>query len=606
MKSKRILSPVLALLIVAGMLVLPATPAAAENIAVDVLVPPTLKFDQVYPFSDGYAKVTMLGSDAGPQFGSSISPHGFVDRTGTAVIPIEQMYSIYPLPFPEGFAVIEDPNGRDYRFCIVDNSGKVVTEINNNYSDIGEFSEDMAAVVWRDRWGFIDKTGAEVIPTIYRRVGPFSEGLALATTEDGQSVYLDKTGNRVITLDNKISDSGFSRASFSDGRALIERDGKLGYIDKNGTVVIPIAYDWARPFSGGMAQVELNGKYGVINTSGSVVVPLKCDDIRYFSEGIIAVRIDKKWGFIDKAGKEIVAPKYDLALDFSEGMAEVRLGDKSGFVDKTGKEVIAPNHYDGVGRFSEGLARVRIGEKFGFIDKTGAVVIPIQYAVVGNFSNGLATARFNSKGPGQVGIIDKTGRVVVPFEYDEIRDFSDGLAWARKNGRWGILAIRETGQTATQPPSPPAPPAPPPLSLIVKPTSSTVYINGAATQFEAYNIGGNNYFKLRDLAFAVSGTEKQFEVGWDEPTRAITLTSSKPYTIIGGEMAPGNGREKTATQNTTINILKDGSPVTITAYLIDGNNFVKLRDVMRLFDIHAGYDETTRNITVDTSIPYSE
>jgi len=44
---------------------------------------------------------------------------------------------------------------------------------------------------------------------------------------------------------------------------------------------------------------------------------------------------------------------------------------------------------------------------------------------------------------------------------------------------------------------------------------STVLINGTAIYFEAHNIDGNNYFKLRDLAKAILGTGKQFEVTWD-------------------------------------------------------------------------------------------
>ena len=44
--------------------------------------------------------------------------------------------------------------------------------------------------------------------------------------------------------------------------------------------------------------------------------------------------------------------------------------------------------------------------------------------------------------------------------------------------------------------------------LNVVPTSSIVLVNGEAVSFQAYNIGDNNYFKLRDIAFVLSGTEK--------------------------------------------------------------------------------------------------
>ena len=151
-------------------------------------------------------------------------------------------------------------------------------------------------------------------------------------------------------------------------------------------------------------------------------------------------------------------------------------------------------------------------------------------------------------------------------------------------------------------------PAPPQVTsgLTVQPTASTVLVNGQAMAFEAYLINGSNYFKLRDLAMAVSGTNKQFNVGFNSAAGAITLTSNQAYEPVGGEMAAGDGRAKTATLNSGINIAKDGAAVQITAYLIDGNNFVMLRDVMRLFDIGVTYDGATRTIGIDTSIGYTD
>ena len=138
----------------------------------------------------------------------------------------------------------------------------------------------------------------------------------------------------------------------------------------------------------------------------------------------------------------------------------------------------------------------------------------------------------------------------------------------------------------------------------VNATASVVLINGVATDFEAYLIDDSNYFKLRDLAFSLNGANKQFEVGYDDATAAITMTTGQAYTPLGGEMAKGDGAAKTATLNAAINIALNGEPVDIVAYLIEGNNFMKLRDVMQLLDVYVGYDEATRNITIDASRSY--
>ncbi|MEG1700059.1 MAG: WG repeat-containing protein, partial [Alistipes sp.] len=50
-------------------------------------------------------------------------------------------------------------------------------------------------------------------------------------------------------------------------------NGKRGFVDKNGTVVIPLKYDDVGNFREGLAGVRLNGKYGYIDKNGTVVIP---------------------------------------------------------------------------------------------------------------------------------------------------------------------------------------------------------------------------------------------------------------------------------------------------------------------------------------------
>ena len=73
------------------------------------------------------------------------------------------------------------------------------------------------------------------------------------------------------------------------------------------------------------------------------------------------------------------------------------------------------------------------------------------------------------------------------------------------------------------------------------PTFSKVLINGKEIAFDAYNINDNNYFKLRDIAFVLSGTAKQFNVDWDDEANAISLTSGASYNAVGGEMEGKGG-----------------------------------------------------------------
>jgi hypothetical protein len=98
----------------------------------------------------------------------------------------------------------------------------------------------------------------------------------------------------------------------------------------------------------GWALVEKNGKLGFIDANQIEVVPPIYDEIEVFGahnrKGWALVEKDGKFGFIDKSGKEIVEPVYDRidvfgAHKFKSKWAMVKMGDKKYFIDYNGKYV---------------------------------------------------------------------------------------------------------------------------------------------------------------------------------------------------------------------------------------------------------------------------
>jgi len=142
-----------------------------------------------------------------------------------------------------------------------------------------------------------------------------------------------------------------------------------------------------------------------------------------------------------------------------------------------------------------------------------------------------------------------------------------------------------------------------PAALTAIPSPSKVVVDGKSVAFDAYNISGSNYFKLRDIAYVLSGTKKQFDVAWDGANNAISLKSGAPYTAVGGEMAQGDGRAKDA-MPTSSRIYFNGRELNLAVYNIGGSNYFKLRDLMKALNIYVGYDDATRAITLDTSKGY--
>ena len=135
-------------------------------------------------------------------------------------------------------------------------------------------------------------------------------------------------------------------------------------------------------------------------------------------------------------------------------------------------------------------------------------------------------------------------------------------------------------------------------------TSSKVLVDGLETAFEAYNIEDNNYFKLRDIAKVISGSEKQFEVSWDDEKGVINLITGKAYSPVGGELSEGDGESKSSVICTS-KIFKDGKEVTLKAYNINGNNYFKLRDLGQAFDFDVSWDGAANCITIETNKSYT-
>lgn len=260
----------------------------------------------------------------------------------------------------------------------------------------------------------------------------FSEGLAVVK-KDGKYGYIDKEGNLVIDFQYEYANP------FSEGLAVVKKNGKNGYIDKSGNIVIDYQYSIAHPFYNGIAIVGDGLYYGGINNKKETVVEFK-----YFvgttvaSENLIKINTGSRngVGFIKYDGTVVVEPKYEGAYNFYEGLAGAKLNGKWGFIDEKGN-VVVDFKYDYIDSFTEdGLARVEIDDNVGDINTKGEVVIPLEYKGDNSYSDGLALIRKD----GERYFIDTTGKIVLNVnEYESCFGFINGLASVKKNGKCGKI-----------------------------------------------------------------------------------------------------------------------------------------------------------------------
>ena len=152
--------------------------------------------------------------------------------------------------------------------------------------------------------------------------------------------------------------------------------------------------------------------------------------------------------------------------------------------------------------------------------------------------------------------------------------------------------------TPTQPEQPAEPAA-------ANPTNDKLEVNGNAADPTVYKINGSNYFKIRDVAAMLNGTEKQFAVGYDGGKNAVTATTGQGYAKQPGDLAgaPAGGSQTAETSNDAIYV--NGEKITAEVYKIGGSNYFKLRDLGKALNFYVGWS-ADRGMYIETDKPYSE
>ena len=137
------------------------------------------------------------------------------------------------------------------------------------------------------------------------------------------------------------------------------------------------------------------------------------------------------------------------------------------------------------------------------------------------------------------------------------------------------------------------------VSLTAYPATMTVMLDGKQVKPVGYNINGNNYYKLRDIALILNGTTAQFGVSWDKSTRSINLTPGSNYEAVGGELGAIPTKNATA-QTSNETVLINGIKASLTAYNVDGYNYFKLVDLGDALGFDVGYESKTRTVVITT------
>ena len=205
---------------------------------------------------------------------------------------------------------------------------------------------------------------------------------------------------------------------------------------------------------------------------------------------------------------------------------------------------------------------------------------------IGTVANVEVTKRTDTDNVNEVTVTDTDGKTVT-IQRDNCR-----TVFGLNSIRYTVTPNAAENAAAALPQS---------TSLDITPSVHKVTVNGEEVAPQGYNINDNNYYKLRDIAYILSGTDSQFNVTWEAETDRILVTSGEAYQTVGGEMSSSVSTEIENCTPSDATVVIDGRTVSLTGYRINGNNYYKLRDIGEALDFSVDFDMDSRTVLISSA-----
>ena len=205
---------------------------------------------------------------------------------------------------------------------------------------------------------------------------------------------------------------------------------------------------------------------------------------------------------------------------------------------------------------------------------------------IGTVANVEVTKRTDMDNVNEVTVTDTTGKQVV-IRRDDCR-----TVFGLDSIRYTITPNASASTAATLPQS---------TSVKIQPSTHVVTVDGERVDPQGYNINGYNFYKLRDIAYILNGTDSQFNVTWDGANNRIVLTDDAAYQEVGGEMASSASAEIKNVSESDSTIVLDGKTLSLTGYRINGNNYYKIRDVGSALGFSVDFDPETEIVLIGSA-----
>ena len=320
----------------------------AVNDTGEVVIP--IEFEHIRPFANGASRAIQN------------EQYGLIGLGGRPILPFQPRELLH---FGEQQLVaIKDEDQNTWRFA--DISGQVID--GEAYDELGKYSRyefifDRLLVAREDKFGLVSSSGEQVFAPIYDSLVIAKAGVVIVE-QDAQFALFDLDGNALTTFDFEVIVDGGGHGGDQDRLPFIQ-DGKIGYLDPGGNIVIEPRFDFIlewnsnlgtrvvfeqHRFHDGLAKFHKGsrGLVGYMDREGVVQIPAKFRQGTAFRTGLASVKRGRNLFYINTDGDKV----FDVEMN---GAAEIRLDlfQEGGFarisrITEQGNELTSHVSADGV------------------------------------------------------------------------------------------------------------------------------------------------------------------------------------------------------------------------------------------------------------------
>ena len=440
-------------------------------------------YDEITNFSDGLGKVRTW-------YNGKVS---YVNTKGEIAIP--EKYDDGTI-FIDGLAYVNIGARAKSMYSgleggkwgVINKTGKEVVPV--IYDRIEEIKNGLVIVGMgkypNDKKGLVGRDGKIILPVEYDDIKILNGRIVANKAFVGPYALFDYTGKQIGDYQWNLYDIF---PEITDGLLRVQevknnKLGKVGAIDANGVLKIPFMYDAMTEFREGLSTVTLNNKYGAIDKTGKVIIPIQYEGMAAFSEGWAPVIKDRKYGFINKAGKLM---EFSKATAAAPGAEKKPAAGTYQFKEKMLDFFVVINGASATANPGEST-----GGKFGILSKDEKLIIPLKYDWISldtgvraffvqtgvNAFFSLKGTRIDTTANTRIGILDYNGKqlypstlstyvgqpnkytlvkdavtrkwgvlnagfkVAIPLSYDQVYRFTDSCIAVKKNGKIGIVNLK--------------------------------------------------------------------------------------------------------------------------------------------------------------------